>query len=57
MKNALKCISCNKEITNDGGSTKFMCPNCHETEIIRCSSCRKTAARYKCKNCGFEGPN
>ncbi|MDD5253838.1 MAG: zinc finger domain-containing protein [Candidatus Nanoarchaeia archaeon] len=57
MKKKLHCTSCKKEIINDIGSSKFMCPNCGEVEIIRCSECRKIGARYKCHSCNFEGPN
>ncbi|MDD5331358.1 MAG: zinc finger domain-containing protein [Candidatus Nanoarchaeia archaeon] len=57
MKHIKTCISCKREITNDVGSTSFMCPNCGEVEIVRCLNCRKIAAKYKCKSCGFEGPN
>ena len=51
------CTTCKKSISNDGNSTKFQCPNCGEYEIIRCSNCRKTVAKYVCPNCKFEGPN
>lgn len=52
-----KCISCNTSVVNDVGSVKFLCPNCGQYTIIRCSNCRKTVAKYKCPVCGFEGPN
>lgn len=52
-----RCLSCNIDITNDKGSTRFMCPSCSKYEIIRCKKCRVTAIKYKCPNCGFEGPN
>lgn len=51
------CSSCKEQIANDVGSVKFMCPNCGKFQIIRCRHCRKIAARYKCHECGFEGPN
>ncbi|MEK6940853.1 MAG: zinc finger domain-containing protein [Nanoarchaeota archaeon] len=51
------CISCNIELTNLAGSTRFKCPNCGKKEIIRCVHCREIAARYKCEECNFEGPN
>jgi Zn-ribbon RNA-binding protein len=52
-----KCISCKRDITNDPGSVIFKCPGCNKTEIIRCSKCRKIAAKYTCHECGFIGPN
>lgn len=53
----LVCASCKKRVTNIKGTTRFPCPNCAKTTIIRCSNCRETAAKYKCSNCGFSGPN
>ena len=52
-----KCTSCGADVTNDVGNVKFKCPKCGEKEIIRCSHCRKIAARYNCGKCGFTGPN
>jgi Zn-ribbon RNA-binding protein len=52
-----KCISCKKDITNDNGSVKFMCPGCGKYEIIRCTKCRQIVAKYTCPECGFIGPN
>ncbi len=57
MKQNKKCASCKKEITNDQGAVNFMCPNCGKYEIIRCTHCRTLSAKYKCPECGFEGPN
>ena len=57
MAKELKCSSCKKSIANDSGSVRFMCPNCGKQEVIRCLSCRKSATKYKCPECGFEGPN
>ncbi|MFW6013630.1 MAG: zinc finger domain-containing protein [Nanoarchaeota archaeon] len=51
------CTSCKKDITNDVGSTRFMCPACGKIEIIRCNACRKLGTRYTCSDCGFVGPN
>ncbi len=53
----LKCGSCKKDITNDGGSVVFKCPSCGKYEIVRCKHCREIVAKYKCPGCGFEGPN
>jgi len=52
-----KCTSCGKNLTNDPSSTIFNCPGCGKQEINRCSHCRELAAKYKCPECGFEGPN
>jgi len=52
-----KCLSCKMSISNDQGAVNFKCPDCGKYEIIRCSKCRKTVSKYKCPNCGFEGPN
>jgi len=52
----LVCISCKKRITGVSVA-RFPCPNCGKTEIIRCRHCREIVAKYKCHNCGFEGPN
>jgi predicted RNA-binding Zn-ribbon protein involved in translation (DUF1610 family) len=51
------CTSCKDNITNDKGSTSFMCPSCGEVEIVRCGHCREIGAKYVCKKCGFSGPN
>ncbi|RLE43102.1 RNA-binding protein [Candidatus Woesearchaeota archaeon] len=50
------CISCKKSIENDSGAVEFPCPNCGEATIVRCSHCRRIAARYQCPRCGFVGP-
>jgi hypothetical protein len=57
MEKPLICLSCKKRITNDSSSTRFMCPKCGKYEITRCGHCRAIAAKYKCAECGFEGPN
>ncbi|MEK6892384.1 MAG: zinc finger domain-containing protein, partial [Nanoarchaeota archaeon] len=51
------CSSCKKRISNTVGSTRFMCPKCSKTEIVRCHHCRQIAAKYQCSQCQFEGPN
>jgi predicted RNA-binding Zn-ribbon protein involved in translation (DUF1610 family) len=50
---AMRCVSCNKEVTND--YVRFKCPGC-KRELVRCNHCREIAATYKCPHCGFEGP-
>ncbi|RLG18975.1 RNA-binding protein [Nanoarchaeota archaeon] len=52
----LFCVSCGKEITNDVHAVFFNCPNCGEFVVARCGMCRKKGVKYKCPNCGFEGP-
>jgi len=56
-KSKLVCGSCKKILTNLAGNAQFKCPNCGQTEIVRCAHCRKIAAKYKCSSCNFEGPN
>lgn len=51
------CTSCKKDISNDTGNVNFNCPSCGKTQITRCRHCREIAAKYKCVECGFEGPN
>ncbi|MBU0979458.1 MAG: DUF1610 domain-containing protein [Nanoarchaeota archaeon] len=46
-----------ENIINDPGSVRFKCPNCGKTEILRTKHQRETVVRYKCHECGFEGPN
>lgn len=53
----LKCLSCGKRISNISGTVKFQCPSCGKYEMIRCKPCRVQARKYKCPECGFEGPN
>jgi len=50
------CISCNRKITAIPHSTSFKCPKCNSYLIVRCGDCRRSAVKYKCPNCGFEGP-
>ena len=51
-----ECITCGRDISTIDKSVIFNCPNCGKNEISRCGQCRKIAATYKCKECGFEGP-
>ena len=46
----------NKSI-NLAGTIKFKCPNCGKAEIVRSQKERIRAIKYKCSECGFEGPN
>jgi hypothetical protein len=54
---ANKCITCKVSLVNNKGAVKFMCPSCGKQEITRCGKCREIVAKYKCPECGFEGPN
>ncbi|RMD58632.1 RNA-binding protein [Candidatus Woesearchaeota archaeon] len=53
----VQCITCKKQLLGQTGAARFSCPKCLKTEIVRCNDCRKIAARYRCPECGFEGPN
>jgi len=56
-KEILVCNSCKKNVANDKGTTRFPCPNCAKTQIVRCLNCRKKATKYTCYACNFTGPN
>lgn len=51
-----KCVSCGNSILAADGYSKFVCPNCGETTIVRCNVCRAKSVEYVCPNCGFRGP-
>jgi len=53
----LICNSCKTRIANQPGSVVFPCPKCGKYQIVRCYRCRRAAVKYKCPECGFEGPN
>ena len=57
MEQEKHCSSCKVKVANDRGAVSFKCPGCNEYEIVRCTGCRSNAAKFKCPNCGFEGPN
>jgi len=57
MDRPKRCNSCNIELTNIVGSTRFKCPNCGENEIVRCKHCRELGSKYTCEHCKFSGPN
>ncbi len=57
MKDTEVCTSLKKQITNLDGTARFPCPKCTKTVIVRSKESRKIAAKYKCPNCGFVGPN
>ncbi|MGM5484278.1 MAG: zinc finger domain-containing protein [Nanobdellota archaeon] len=53
----MECSSTHTNITNMGGTARFMCPKCGEYEIVRSKRARELAMKYNCPKCGFEGPN
>ena len=50
----LECTSCGKEVTDD--YVEFKCPECGEEKIRRCNRCRSKSSKYRCSECGFQGP-
>jgi len=44
-------------LANDVGSASFPCPNCGKHIIHRTRKAREIVIKYKCPECGFEGPN
>ncbi len=51
-----ECTSCGANLTAEESFSIFPCPNCGEVLIARCEHCKKLKNKYKCPNCGFEGP-
>ena len=47
------CVSCGRLTDN---YAMFKCPDCGKTDIIRCDQCRLDHVKYRCTECGFEGP-
>jgi len=52
----MKCSICNVDVLARENFVRFMCPNCGETEIIRCYNCKVLSNKYKCDKCNFVGP-
>lgn len=52
----MKCTTCGTNLISEERFTRFSCPSCRETEIVRCESCRVKKIGYKCEKCGFTGP-
>ncbi|RLJ02838.1 MAG: RNA-binding protein [Candidatus Aenigmatarchaeota archaeon] len=50
------CSTCGVNLISEDDFVRFECPNCGETEIIRCKKCRRVKNHYKCEKCGFVGP-
>ncbi|ODS39857.1 RNA-binding protein [Candidatus Altiarchaeales archaeon WOR_SM1_SCG] len=48
------CSSCGVQVMSR--YTEFPCPECGETTILRCRSCRMLGTPYACEKCGFTGP-
>jgi predicted RNA-binding Zn-ribbon protein involved in translation (DUF1610 family) len=57
MAKELACLSCKRKVMNEAGTVIFNCPSCGKSQIVRCGHCRNIAAKYKCHECGFSGPN
>lgn len=49
------CSSCGTRIMGNA-VTAFLCPNCGERPVGRCSQCRDQGTKYRCSACGFTGP-
>ncbi|MBI4167513.1 MAG: RNA-binding protein [Candidatus Aenigmarchaeota archaeon] len=52
----MKCSSCNDKLLSEDDFTKFSCPSCLKSEIVRCKRCRLKSNVYVCPACGFRGP-
>ncbi len=53
----LEKVTKEKQDFNEPGIVIFPCPKCGKTKIKRTHHERMIATKYKCSNCGFEGPN
>ncbi|MEM5815009.1 MAG: zinc finger domain-containing protein [Candidatus Aenigmatarchaeota archaeon] len=52
----MRCNSCNTNVNTKSNFVIFSCPNCGESKIIRCNSCKALNIKYVCPKCGFVGP-
>ena len=52
----LKCNSCGTDVLAKSNFVQFLCPNCGDELIIRCSTCKALSTKYVCKSCKFTGP-
>lgn len=52
---AENCSSCGVPLEGEA-ATSFDCPECGETQIGRCRTCRDQSAKYSCSDCGHTGP-
>ena len=57
MATEFKDNATNESLSNERGSVVFKCPACGKSTINRVFQSRVLATKYKCKDCGFEGPN
>jgi len=46
-----------RNVTNETGAARFLCPNCGKAEILRTKNERQIVTKYTCPECGFVGPN
>ncbi|MCL4357206.1 MAG: zinc finger domain-containing protein [Candidatus Thermoplasmatota archaeon] len=46
------CSSCGKGLVGEGFSI-FDCPECGDSIIGRCRSCREHSTKYSCEKCGY----
>jgi len=51
-----RCTSCGANVFAKDNFVKFLCPNCGNIEIVRCSTCKNLSNKYTCSGCGFVGP-
>ena len=52
----MKCTSCGVDISAKKSFVRFNCPNCGESEIVRCFNCKSMSSKYECEKCKFVGP-
>ncbi|MFH1212039.1 MAG: zinc finger domain-containing protein [Candidatus Woesearchaeota archaeon] len=57
MAKEFECDVLKTKLTNDRGSAVFLCPSCSKGTICRSRKARDIVIKYKCSECGFEGPN
>jgi len=51
-----KCNSCGMDVIARSNFTRFACPNCGNTQIVRCNTCKTGSNKYVCVECNFVGP-
>ncbi|MBI2547627.1 MAG: RNA-binding protein [Candidatus Aenigmarchaeota archaeon] len=56
LEKNLQCNTCGTNVLSKKNFVQLNCPQCGKTEIIRCSTCKNLGAKYRCKECNFEGP-
>ncbi len=50
------CSTCGANLVSEETFVEFSCPKCGNTTIGRCKKCKNLSNKYKCAECGFEGP-